>query len=359
MKLIVGTCLGLAVAAALFAGASAHGDAKPTRTMPAESGSLIAVVREGSEGGCVNTGPGGSPAFRFVVPPFSPNCPPTTCASTTSKATSCPKPRPDGIYIVDENGLDPHWLAAGVEPAWSADGTTLSYSTGRFLAIQGVDGKPERDVIVALPTALADAGGEIGASSWSPDGSRIVFSVYYTDAALTGMEWREDLYAVDMFNLDIHQLTANAANDSDHAPAYSPDGSEIAYAHWGAQPGIWLLDADATHAREIRAVSGYPYSLAWSPDGRRIVFAVFNPLTVTSEIDIVNADGSGLLSVPATDQGELPDRPVWSADGSEIEFTNYNNAGSRVLYAVRPDGTGLHPVLREPWDVYQPAWQPG
>ena len=121
--------------------------------------------------------------------------------NSTRHAPSCPKPRPSGIYLVGPDGLDPHWLAAGVEPAWSADGTELAYSTGRFLAIQGVDGDPPRDVIVALPTVLAESG-VIGGPSWSPDGRQIVFSFFHTDTSVAGDEWREDLYTVDVATVD-------------------------------------------------------------------------------------------------------------------------------------------------------------
>jgi hypothetical protein len=46
-------------------------------------------------------------------------------------------------------------------------------------------------------------------------------------------------------------------------------------------------------------------------------------------------------------------------DDQEIEFTaNDTSTSSRNLYAVRPDGTDMRFVLREPWAIFQPAWQP-
>ena len=270
----------------------------------------------------------------------------------------CPRPRPDGIYLVGADGLDPHWFAAGVEPAWSADGTEIAYSTGRFLAIQGVDGNPPRDVIAALPVLLANSEGEISSPSWSPDGQQIVFSVFHTDTTLTGSEWREELYSVDVATVGIRQLTANVAGESDHSPAFSPDGSEIAYAHWGAQPGIWLINKDDTNARQITAVDGYPSGVSWSPDGHSIAFALLDQRYGHSEIYVVGTDRSNLHRVAETDDSIL-DRPTWSPDGGEIEFTASDSTGTpRGLYAVRPDGTALHLVLREPWAIYQPAWQP-
>jgi Tol biopolymer transport system component len=279
----------------------------------------------------------------------------------TPPPASCPKPRVDTIYVVGADGLGPRRFAAGVEPSWSADGTELAYSTGRFLAIQGVDGNPPRDLIVALPNALA-ATGAIGGSSWSPDGRRIVFSVSQTNSTLTGAEWREELYTVDVAQVDVRQLTATVAGESDHSPSYSPDGTEIAYAHWGSQPGIWLVNPDGTNAHPIAPVDGYPAGVTWSPDGRSLAFALFaRPFGGSKEsgIYVIGADGGDLHRVATTNDRYIVDRPTWSPDGGEIEFTaDDTSTYTRNLYAVRPDGADMRFVLREPWDVYQPAWQP-
>ena len=262
------------------------------------------------------------------------------------------------IYLVGADGLAPHWFAAGFEPSWSADGTEIAYSTRRFLAIQGVNGNPPRDVIVALPNALASTGA-ISGPSWSPDGNEIVFSVFETNATLTGSEWREELYRVDVSTLAINQLTAALPGESDHSPAYSPDGTEIAYAHWGQQSGIWVIGADDTNARLVAAVAGYPSGVSWSPDGKEIAFALRRQPYGNSEIDVVAADGSDLHRVATTDDSFILDRPTWSLNGEEIEFTASGSADSaRALFTVRPDGTNMNLSLKEPWSVFQPVWQP-
>jgi Tol biopolymer transport system component len=357
--------LGLVVAVGVIAGGAARGSSQPG------SGSLLAVVREGNSNssGCGQGGPAGSPALFAVFPPPATGCPAAACASAPTGVTKkrpkapqpvpCPKPRPDGIYLVGADGRNPRWFAAGVEPAWSSDGTEVAYSTGRFLAIQGVDGNPPRDVIVALPNLLANASGEVGSPSWSPDAKQIVFSVFHTDTTLTGAEWREELFSVDVATRDLRPLTAAVAGESDHSPAFSPDGSEIAYAHWGAQPGIWLINAHDNRTRQIAAVDGYPTGVSWSLDGQSIAFALRETPSGNSEIYVVRANGGGLRRVATTGDETILDRPTWAPAGEDIEFTANDTSGdARALYAVRPDGTALHRVLREPWAIYQPAWQP-
>jgi Tol biopolymer transport system component len=358
----------LAAVAVIVGGAARAGDPASVRTRSANGGPLIAVVREGTRF-CIDGGPSGSQPLLAVFPLPTPPCPAPACATATTgkhhaKAPQpplCPKPRVDAIYLVGADGRDPRWFAAGVEPAWSADGTELAYSTGRFLTIQGVDGDPPRNVIVAVPIAL-ETSAVISSPSWSPDGQQIVFSVYQSNTTITGGEWREQLFTVDLATVDVRQLTATLAGESDHSPAFSPDGTKIAYAHWGPQPGIWLMNADGSSAHPIASVAGYPAGVAWSPDGRSLAFALKEHAFASSDRDgiyLVGADGSNLRRVATTNDDLLLDRPTWSPDGQQIEFTAEDaSASSRALYAVGSDGSDPHVVLTEPWSVFQPNWQP-
>jgi dipeptidyl aminopeptidase/acylaminoacyl peptidase len=367
MKRFAGIGIVLAAIMLLAAGAARSGRSASARAATGD-GQVLAVVRAttglcGASAGA----PLGPPSLFAVFPPPVLVCPaPAQCATATTGPTSkkhpkppqppaCPKPRPNAIYLVGADGLSPHWFAAGIEPAWSPDGTEIAFTTGRFLTIQGVAGNPPRDVIVAMPEALAPT---IDSPSWSADGKQIVFSVTQTDSTLTGSEWREQLYSVNVATVDVSQLTADLAGESDHSPAYSPDGSTIAYAHWGPQPGIWLINADDTNARQIVALDGYPSGLSWSPDGRSIAFALREQHYGNAEIDVVGADGSNLHRVATTNDDFLLDRPTWSPEGQQIEFTANNANGTRVLYAVHPDGTDLHLALTEPWSLFEPTWEP-
>jgi TolB protein len=335
----------------------------------------LAVVREGSTW-CVDPGPVGS--LTPLGGPPTPNCPAPACASASTGSTAahkskplplpkCPKPRQAAIYLVSSDGRDPRRFVTGAEPTWSPDGTELAYVTGRFLTIQGISGTPSADTIVALPTAMV-ATGAISNPSWSPDGDEIAFSVAETNPTLTGGERREELYAIDLDSGNLRQITTTVASASDHSPSFSPDGSEIAYAHWGDQSGIWLVRPDGTDAHPIAPIDGWVSGLSWSPDGRKILFALFaTPTSAQGSsadpeaggIYIVNADGSDLHQIVAHQDFWNLDPPTWSPDGQVIDFTAVDTATStRAVYAVRTDGTDLRVVLREPWSIWEPTWQP-
>ena len=44
------------------------------------------------------------------------------------------------IWVVDPDGSDPHYLAAGVEPSWSPDGTKIAYTCGDHICVMDADG---------------------------------------------------------------------------------------------------------------------------------------------------------------------------------------------------------------------------
>jgi Tol biopolymer transport system component len=85
------------------------------------------------------------------------------------------------------------------------------------------------------------------------------------------------------------------------------------------------------------------YTLSWSPDGQRVLFA--RPFVGESSLRVMNADGSGrrtLFDTKDPDTGIV--FPVWSPDGKTIVFT-LGRYGSRnpvtpaQLAQVRADGS--------------------
>ena len=121
---------------------------------------------------------------------------------------------------------------------------------------------------------------------------------------------------------------------ADYAPAWSPDGTQIAFVRYGCalhrqQRGIWIARADGSGAH--RVVAGFQPS--WAPDGRRL--AIIRPTRSVPDVFVVNADGSGLAQI-ANDATT----PSWSPDGSTIAFAAVKLSGPE-LALVAPDGSGL------------------
>jgi DNA-binding SARP family transcriptional activator len=118
-------------------------------------------------------------------------------------------------------------------------------------------------------------------------------------------------------------------------------------------PQICVTDYEAGRRFQITddlAFDGISW-LAWSSDGRQIVFSANMPRT-SHKLYVINADGSGLRQLTG---GEMPDiEPAWSPDGEWIAFTHGD-----ALWLIRPDGSEPHVLLAvERFHLGVATWSP-
>jgi hypothetical protein len=142
-------------------------------------------------------------------------------------------------------------------------------------------------------------------------------------------------------------------------PSWSRATGLIAYMQ-GDSSRIFVMHPDGTGVRALSP--GRPYAQsdpAFSPDGSRIAFNGWHSLTVGEEPDnglwVINVDGSGLARL--TDEWEIAD-PDWSPDGSEIAFASGREDGLYQIYVIRADGTGLRRITDGSPGYRWPAWSP-
>jgi hypothetical protein len=110
------------------------------------------------------------------------------------------------------------------------------------------------------------------------------------------------------FRLDGSFIDLTQSNDvEDASPAFSPDGSRIAFGRkfldperWSYGRQLWLVNADGSGARQATNDPPYNhYDFAWSPDGAWLAYARFNKdrLTDLPELWLANADGSQVREI--------------------------------------------------------------
>ena len=138
------------------------------------------------------------------------------------------------------------------------------------------------------------------------------------------------------------------------SPAWSPDGSKIAFA--SSRDGGWdvyVMNADGSAVTRLTPHLARDDEPAWSPDGTRIAFT--SDRDGDFDIYVMNADGSGVTRVD--DHPAQDGNPAWSPDGSHIAFTS-DRDGNNELYVMSTDGTGTVRLTTVDDEAIHPEWSP-
>ena len=227
---------------------------------------------------------------------------------------------------------DSHFLA------WSADGTSLYlkvdlYGDTRIVRAELLAGR--LTTLEGLPPYVYDIAG-------LPDG-RIVYSL------TTGIGYGSETWRADENGKNPSLLFSDPA----HIVAYlrpSPDGTRLAYILFpdSAVPfpngELWLVDAAGTNARYLAdADAGHGYAPAWSPDGTELAFVVrANPSdpTVEQSADALRSNAArfqvreGTLTMVTAFEDAVVGSPAWSPDGSGLVFSVVRNGTIQVWFSA-------------------------
>jgi Tol biopolymer transport system component len=226
-------------------------------------------------------------------------------------------------------------------PAWSPDGSKITYLHGRFWnqridpyppsaapAVMNADGSARVDLST---TTTANEG-----PAWSPDGKQVV----YGETSPT-YPYPEAIAVADADGSGAHEIGLGSD------PAWSPDGSKIAFAavDGSNNPAIFTMNPDGSSVAELANFPGQNVEddgMAWSPDGTRIAFSL------NGMLEMMNSDGGNPHPLGS---GILGDEPAWSPDSSQIVF--HTDSGLSVIDA---DGSNLRQLTNGPDE--HPSWSP-
>lgn len=243
------------------------------------------------------------------------------------------------------------------EATWSPDGKRLAYVSG--LRDPGDNDLYSMSSSGGNPRALTNNWAEEEAPVASPDGRAI---------ALTRMRGRQPYVAV---------LSGGKAKllVPGRDPAWSPDGSRLAYTRAG---DVYVVSSPGTGARRVTSGTEDDSHPDWSPDGRELVFA--RHAGVDKDLWVIGPDGSGLRRLTNVHLGRGPcaiiqaSSPAWSPDGGEIAFSLLEGGstacalrgGWESVHVVSADGSGRtrfltdggHRNVSSGDGAYSPAWSP-
>lgn len=257
------------------------------------------------------------PPIAPVAPPIAPLQPPTPGADFDGEIAYYSTI--SGITLI-KSGKPAEPLASGTSPSWSPDGSKLVFSNTQcdtdwetyYRCDSGglVIMNPETREVTSPPN------GALGLEpAWSPDGRMIAFT-------------RHDVKQLFVMRLDGSVPVGFSFPNVDDVfdPSWSPDGRRIAFTCLGV--GICIVNSDGTGFVRLD-VPFYAVAPAWSPDGSRIAFEIMTP--GNAEIALMAVDGTAVTRVTSGYE------PAWSPDGTRLVFSR-NNDG---LFAINTDGSHL------------------
>ncbi|MDP9299516.1 MAG: hypothetical protein M3P43_01235 [Actinomycetota bacterium] len=274
---------------------------------------------------------------------------------------------------VDGTGLSQvtHSPAEYTGYRWLPQNSSLSVSNGDLTFVSDevvlyvVDpaGGAQRQLLDACPPHPDGKGAcermYITSVDWSPDGTRMAFSLSAIHAR------GEGIYVMDVGTEQVHRLSSCTDPCLDQRMVdWSPDGSRIAYAQadvsgcnldestYGGCNGLYSMKPDGTD--QVRLATGSvsePINPSWSPDGTSIAFS--GRVGGDWFVYTTALDGSEPTRLAADLPSPMETRPAWSPDGSSIAFVAWEGAAPGAkptsldiqsgmpfkLWSMAPDGS--------------------
>ena len=135
-----------------------------------------------------------------------------------------------------------------------------------------------------------------------------------------------------------------SSNEPIISPAWSPDGTRLAYVSFEQKKPVVYVQSLVTGARQpVAQFRGSNSAPAWSPDGKRLV------VTLTrdggSQLFTINADGSG-APLRLTQSSAIDTEANFSPDGQSILFTSDRGGGPQI-YRIPAAGGAAQRVTFE------------
>ncbi|MCH8981749.1 PD40 domain-containing protein, partial [candidate division KSB1 bacterium] len=181
--------------------------------------------------------------------------------------------------------------------------------------------------------------------AWSPDGSKIAYLTNQGNDYLS----QTKLVVKDVETGKSETISAGAR----HSISWSPDGTQLAYANKSARSkgGSHYFDIyiyDFKKKKEIRQTKGQrAHSPNWSPDGKKLVFV--SAKDGTKNLGVFDLESKKIDQLTKFKNGEQLSNPQWSPDSKSILFAkSIRNGKDLLLFELA--SAEIKTILEGPFD---------
>ena len=237
--------------------------------------------------------------------------------------------------------------AVDSHPAWSPDDTQIAFlrrseTSGGIFLVPPIGGS-ERKLAESPHFGVGRSSG----LSWSPDGKFLAVS------DRTSPEEPFALFLVSVESGEKERLTSPPAQSlGDYKPAFSPDGRTLAFVRQSAVVigEIYLVQVAGGEPRRLTFNDQAIRGLAWTPDGREIVFStrggstnsLFRISSFGGMPELLSGTGGGAISPAISRQGSrliysrsTRDVNIWRLELSGL--TTARDRPTRLIASTRTD----------------------
>jgi Tol biopolymer transport system component len=211
-----------------------------------------------------------------------------------------------GIYLMNVDGSNFHFVAYGDQFSWSPDGQQLAITgyvpkqQGRYLQLVNIDGSNLR--LISTSSRASDC-------AWSPDGKLLAFSEYRAE---TTPESRFNVFVIQPDGREQKTILENVPLYS--GLTWSPHGEFLSFiTDFEGNRGLYAWSPQRLSQKGLRFFTGVEGPFDWSPDGKHIAYGEDGVRLVdveTSKTKILfHTSGFG--------------RPLWLKDGNSLLLTSW------------------------------------
>jgi Tol biopolymer transport system component len=183
------------------------------------------------------------------------------------------------IYVMNADGSNMRQLThdGGWGPAWSPDGSLIAFTRfgpyGRVFVMNS-DGSDQRQISLTTD--------EIGISNldWSPDGTQMVCVVDSNPSTIASQDYDVEINLLNIGEILAgtaemrFQPLPRVGDRNNDWPSWSPDGTRIVFSvQIGRHRDLYLVNVDGTDLKRLTLDDAHDeFAPTWSPDGTRIAF---------------------------------------------------------------------------------------